>query len=1032
MSRKFALIIIVAVLLAGGLAAGLLYWSNKSYVGPPLSDAQVYATKVKLGFAPPPVQSAPVAIPWEETVRLAIGGLGFPDDAEDQRLGDLITAQLTSSRGLEMVERQELDAVLREEQLNLSGLVRAKDAVRAGKLLRADWFLLGTVAQINKTNCLVVRLVDARTGITRDGAVFVESAMPALAIDVARFVRQQRQIAAEAKPRIYLAIGSFADLSVNNRQAEFPRQLRGYLTAAYQHSRFTLLEREYADILLQEMELDLAGLTDEGGTNIPTPMQSAFWLVDGCYQSYETTNLEVELTLNVHRIFSTTKHVTLRGLPGEPVCRQVKQAIDNIVNQNTGIVIPTRMSEVRSQMAAAKELTQSGTQIWRLITPNDNLNDDPVQLRNIEEAIKALDTVMLLDPTNREAKVYLAACFCTPGIGRLAEARDLYCEILEEPVHDSWANAARQALVNSFDRSSPEERARWFASAIRNNTNSTLDEFYRQNATLAARDVAIENRGEKAGQLAEQRLIEAIRSCKKFMDGKGATFFGGYGLYDFQDAFQDKVTAAREMAHYLPQLESEFPELAPHLAAEVLYFQTDTNSPVLAEYQKQLEWCLAHTNQIYKPKQFWASARYSAFVWLFAHQQYALAVRTMEGFRAAADPKSAQDIISSEDQIAMGYAYMGAGRWRAALKIFATFSNTPVLMATDGPWGRGWHPVLTDKEADFCRQKLGLPITHDPREFEMGKACFCLCTPSAFAVDDRGVWIGMANKLIQLDFNLRTNFEVTLPKDSATAVTSLCVGSSAVWIGTAGDGLIEFDKATRKVRRLTEKDGLLMDSILSLDLGENALWIGYGSQSRGGLGRLDLTTRHIASFSISLTNVMTQHVSDGRSESIGEAPRVPVTAVAGRTAEEVWFLTQSDQVRHYRIRDDVWEAVGQGFYAASLAADSERLVVGGSYPSHDHDRLLGARILNFDNGQWRDVQSADRLPSGTASAVAIDGRDLWVGGMGYIALVDADQGTVRKFAYVPSRSVDRIQIGGGYVWAQYDCQLHRASLGDVQ
>jgi hypothetical protein len=50
---------------------------------------------------------------------------------------------------------------------------------------------------------------------------------------------------------------------------------RVYLTAAYQHSKVTLLEREYVDILQQEMRLDLAGLTEERGTNTPVQMQSS-------------------------------------------------------------------------------------------------------------------------------------------------------------------------------------------------------------------------------------------------------------------------------------------------------------------------------------------------------------------------------------------------------------------------------------------------------------------------------------------------------------------------------------------------------------------------------------------------------------------------------------------------------------------------------------------------------------------------------------------------------------------------------------
>ena len=144
---------------------------------------------------------------------------------------------------------------------------------------------------------------------------------------------------------MYLAIGTFEDLSVNNRQADFPTQLRGYLTAAYQHSKVTLLEREYVDILQQEMRLDLAGLTEERDTNTPVQMQSAFWLVNGYFQSYETSGLEVELGLNIEQIFGHIavfgkKPVILRDQPGEPIFKKIKEAIDGVMSKILNTRVP--------------------------------------------------------------------------------------------------------------------------------------------------------------------------------------------------------------------------------------------------------------------------------------------------------------------------------------------------------------------------------------------------------------------------------------------------------------------------------------------------------------------------------------------------------------------------------------------------------------------------------------------------------------------------------------------------------------------
>jgi hypothetical protein len=102
-----------------------------------------------------------------QRVRLAIGWLGLPDELQNEQVGDLVVAQLSSAKNLDLVDRTSLNAVLKEQGMSLSGLTRAQGAVRIGKLLRADWFLLGSSVAVSGTNSLVVRIVDSRTGTMR-------------------------------------------------------------------------------------------------------------------------------------------------------------------------------------------------------------------------------------------------------------------------------------------------------------------------------------------------------------------------------------------------------------------------------------------------------------------------------------------------------------------------------------------------------------------------------------------------------------------------------------------------------------------------------------------------------------------------------------------------------------------------------------------------------------------------------------------------------------------------------------------------
>ena len=358
--RKRALLFASLLLVAGMVAA--VYLAVPDWDSGPrrfdVSDHDLAAQAAKVGRTNLPVPLVVEKLDLTKPVRLAIGGLGLADNAANGRLGDLVTADMTGAPGYVLVERNSLNTVLRELNLNWSGFVRAGDAVRAGKLLKADWFLLGTEATLNGTNSLVVRVVDARTGIMRDAGVFPEDKAPlALAQELAGFLQETRQNAATAKTRVYLAIGAFEDDSINNRLAEFPTQLRGYLTAAYRGSQVSLLERESVETLQREVQLDLAGLTDPETGNPPAAMQSAFWLVAGSYQTYETTNFQVVLNLDVRHIFGRSKNVTVQGVAGGPVEAQIKTAIDEIIRQDSENPVPGRLSEARAQMYIGKDLT---------------------------------------------------------------------------------------------------------------------------------------------------------------------------------------------------------------------------------------------------------------------------------------------------------------------------------------------------------------------------------------------------------------------------------------------------------------------------------------------------------------------------------------------------------------------------------------------------------------------------------------------------------------------------------------------------
>jgi hypothetical protein len=1075
-NKRFLLGAIAALAVASLALLMISRWRKEPAGFPALTDQEFVKEITKLrGSEPTPLAPLP-PLDLTRPLRLAIGGLGPADDEQNRRVGDLVAAELTGAPGLELVERSALDAVLREMSLSLSGLVRARDAIRVGQLLRADWFLLGTIARLDGTNTVVVRLVDARTGILRDAGRFAgDQPPPRVASDLAAFVRQSRKNAAGAKSPVYLAIGGFRDLGVNNRQAEFPAQLRAYLTAAYQGSGVTLVEREYVETLRREVLLDLAGLTEAGGTNAPAPMQSAYWLVDGDYQSFENSGFEVELVLEITGVFRRATTQSFRGRPGEVLFGQIKRAVDTLLNQNTLTLVLSLKGEINSQLVNGRRVAQLTPEElergWSYSWDNATEQDVARMRRNAEEAIRAFQTVLLLDPANREARICLAACFRQPHIDRTDEACDLYREVLEAPVEDRWSRAARLALERTFEWADPAERSRWYGVAGQQSTNASAIAFYRAQTDRAREDIVIQQGGSrKAEELSTQRLFEAIRSSQSFLLRKvGTTYHGAFGMYAFADSFgTNRSAAADALVELLPRMQTEFPGLIPHLVAEMLAFQVRTNIPLVAEFERQLDWCAAHPDQVFQIDDFWNHARYAAFHWCCQHRLYPLAIKVMQSYRGAVEGKLTISRYGDRDKVALAFAYQGANRWQEALEIYEGLSAKSVMMTENGPWGRAWNPVVPGKLADVCRDKLGLSaaLQRDPRQFEMETNGLCLHAPSAFAVDSRGLWIAIEAHLIHLSFDLRTNLLVALPNAGRLPVTSLCVGPSHVWVGTEGAGLIEYDKTSGRCRRFTEKDGLLMDSVSQLCLSPRFLWIGFRSP---GLGQLDLQSSRLRSFVRPL---------DAREEA---PPSAPIAGFASCTPGQLWVFAGGG-VQRYQMTEDRWVPVpkrARWDQIHCFAADPDRLILGVSSArteidlntkldtgsgtsavqkttlmlsqeelaqlqtqlrtnrarqwisrtagSDDFGRSSELEILALRDAQWQRLQDTKGLPN-PPTLMTLAGSELWVGGQSYITLVDLAECRVRKFAYVTARNIDQIHAGGGYVWAKYDRHLHRAAI----
>ena len=166
-------------------------------------------------------------------IRLAIGGFDASDDKNELKqqsamLCDLLTTRLSQSAEFEMVERPAIFAVEREMALTLSQPLKPAEAIRIGGLLRADWLLLGSLLENGETNVAIIKIVDARTGVIRDlmPVSWKQSSLDDAVVEVTEFATNAANRSSRADPRVFLGIGGFEDLGINNR---YPQSTRAWV-----------------------------------------------------------------------------------------------------------------------------------------------------------------------------------------------------------------------------------------------------------------------------------------------------------------------------------------------------------------------------------------------------------------------------------------------------------------------------------------------------------------------------------------------------------------------------------------------------------------------------------------------------------------------------------------------------------------------------------------------------------------------------------------------------------------------------------
>lgn len=78
---------------------------------------------------------------------------------------DVIRTEFANYGNFEVVERGQLDKVIEEQELQLTGLTSGKNAVKIGQILSVRKIIIGEISSYGKRNVITLRVVDTQSGV---------------------------------------------------------------------------------------------------------------------------------------------------------------------------------------------------------------------------------------------------------------------------------------------------------------------------------------------------------------------------------------------------------------------------------------------------------------------------------------------------------------------------------------------------------------------------------------------------------------------------------------------------------------------------------------------------------------------------------------------------------------------------------------------------------------------------------------------------------------------------------------------------
>lgn len=346
-------------------------------------------------------------------------------------LEDFLMIELANQPFLQLVDRQALQAVLKEHAISQSNLADVKNAPAIGKFVGADYLLnvlvekkeekkeKKNVVEKEQRKNAVIRLVETATGqVKLESQIELAEDPTLVSVAIREKVLAALRPDSQAANRLTVGIAAFPNRSGTDRSDKLGIELQKALRSRLREETWAVvLERQYPTSLLDEADLARAGLVrDKGVESLPPAdlaVSGSIEDADGDFEPEKPWEVKLALTLRL-RGKSTEIEVKCRSDAVEAAAGRIMEKIDEFRRQQPAPQGGPPEKELWRRQAMY--LMPQRCVTWgEAIVPNFMMSSKANKL----EAIRAWENVLLLDNDDPEAVTYLGVCMI--GFNRWSE-----------------------------------------------------------------------------------------------------------------------------------------------------------------------------------------------------------------------------------------------------------------------------------------------------------------------------------------------------------------------------------------------------------------------------------------------------------------------------------------------------------------------------------------------------------------------------------------------------------------------------------